>query len=242
MCSLSVKIWGQVTPDSSSPKVKPAVRGSVDGGVRGLCLAKAHDSVCEQCLSPLGRRESRQFPLPPRRRAGKNPSGRRPLNRLHRRARRQRVQPKFASDERSSYWHGAMRHFFPLRIAPPTRVSALATSRLAFAKRLQCELGMDCLRIHNFTWCFPAERQFSTPKPGEHREGGRGELFSVDKELHSHDGRHLTIEYTNRHSTQMPHAHCHVILALAHQLVNTIHNATPAFYIDQNRSVIAARR
>ena len=54
-------------------------------------------------------------------------------------------------------------------------------------------------------------------------------------------GSHLTIEYTDQHGAQIPHANSRAVLVLVHRLVTFIHNAALACYPDRNNAVIDAK-
>jgi len=53
-------------------------------------------------------------------------------------------------------------------------------------------------------------------------------------------GEALPIEYTDRHSTQMPRVNSRAILLLVHRLVTSIRNTALWCYTDQHNIVIAA--
>jgi hypothetical protein len=52
--------------------------------------------------------------------------------------------------------------------------------------------------------------------------------------------RRITIEYTDRHNTQMPRANSRAIFLLVHSLFNSIRNTALVFYIDLYNTVTAA--
>ena len=67
------------------------------------------------------------------------------------------------------------------------------------------------------------------------------ERFEVSSWVQTDSWFGLTIEYTDRHSTQTPRAKSGAILPLVHRLVNSIHNAALACYTNRHSSVIAAK-